>query len=49
MAQENATWGTIRIAGALANVGHHVSDQMIGNILKRHGVAPAPKRSQSTT
>jgi len=49
MAQENATWGYDRIAGALANVGHNDSDQTIGNVLKQHGIAPAPKRSQSTT
>src|SRR5512132_286223 len=48
MAQENKGWGYDRIAGALANLGHHVSNQTIGNILKRHGIAPAPKRSQST-
>lgn len=49
MAQENSGWGYDRIAGALANLGHRVSDQTIGNILKRHGIAPAPKRSQNTT
>src|SRR5262245_57394307 len=49
MAQENKSWGYDRIAGALANLGHQVSDQTIGNILKRHGIAPAPKRSQSTS
>jgi hypothetical protein len=41
--------GYDRIAGALANLGHNVSDQTIGNVLKRHGIAPARKRSQSTT
>jgi len=49
MAQENSTWGYDRIAGALANFGHYVSHQTIANILKRHGIAPAPKRSQTTT
>ena len=49
MAQENSSWGYDRIAGALTNLGHHISDQTIGNILKRHGIAPAPKRSQNTT
>src|SRR3954469_18683025 len=49
MAQENKGWGYNRIAGALANLGHQLSDQTIGNILKRHGIAPAPKRSQSTS
>src|SRR6516162_4837035 len=24
-------------------------DQTVGNVLKRHGIAPAPKRSQTTT
>jgi hypothetical protein len=49
MARENSGWGYDRIAGALANLGHTVSDQTVGNVLKRHGIAPAPKRSQNTT
>jgi len=49
MAQENTGWGYDRIVGALANLGHHVSDQTVGNILRRHGIAPAPKRGQTTT
>ena len=49
MAQENKGWGYDRIAGALANLGHQLSDQTIGNTLKRHGIAPAPKRTQSTS
>src|SRR5947209_1414369 len=48
-ARENPTWGYDRIAGALANVGHQVSDQTIGNVLNRHGIAPAPRRGQTTT
>ena len=38
-----------RIVGALANLGHVVSDQTVGNILRRYGIQPAPKRSQHTT
>ena len=49
MARENSGWGYDRIVGALANLGHKVSAQTVGNILKRHGMAPAPKRSQNTT
>ncbi len=49
MARENFGWGYDRIAGALANLGHEISDQTVGNILRRHGIAPAPKRSQTTT
>ena len=48
-ARENSSWGYDRIAGALANLGHQISDQTVGNILRRHDVAPAPKRSQTTT
>jgi hypothetical protein len=48
MARENPGWGYDRIVGALANLGQVVSDQTVGNIVRRHGIAPAPKRSQST-
>src|SRR5919107_2930848 len=49
MAKDNSGWGYDRIVGALANLGHVVSDQTVGNILRRHGIAPAPKRTQTTT
>jgi putative transposase len=49
MAQENWSWGYDRIVGALANLGYLISDQTVGNILKRHGVAPAPQRKATTT
>src|SRR5689334_14654407 len=48
-ARENPSWGYDRIAGALAYVGHQVSDQTVGNVLNRHGIAPAPRRRQTTT
>jgi putative transposase len=48
MARENSGWGHDRIAGALGNLGHNVSDQTVGNVLRRYGIAPAPKRSQTT-
>ena len=48
MARENSGWGYDRIVGALANLGHEISDQTVGNVLRRHGIAPAPKRSQTT-
>jgi putative transposase len=49
MAQENRSWGYDRIVGALANLGYTISDQTVGNILKRHGMAPAPERKTTTT
>jgi putative transposase len=38
-----------RIVGALANLGYTISDQTVGNILKRHGIPPAPERTKTTT
>ena len=38
-----------RIQGALANVGHVVARTTIADILKRHGIEPAPERSRKTT
>jgi putative transposase len=49
MARENPSWGYDRIAGALANLGHRLSDQTVGNILRRHGIPPAPQRKRTTT
>jgi putative transposase len=49
MAQENRSWGYDRILGALANLDVTVSDQTVGNVLKRHGIAPAPERKATTT
>ncbi len=47
LAKENPTWGFGRIQGALANVGYHISDTTVGNILKAHGVEPAPQRQRT--
>jgi putative transposase len=49
MANENRAWGYDRIVGALANLGYTISDQTVGNILKRHGIPPAPERKTTTT
>ena len=54
-ARENRGWGYDRIVGALANLGHQISDQTVGNILRRttwrrrpSGVARRPGRSSSS-
>jgi putative transposase len=49
IAEENRSWGYDRIVGALANLGHEVSDQTVGNVLRRHGLPPAPERKHTTT
>ncbi len=48
-AKENRDWGYDRIAGALANLGHEIRGQTVGNILKRHGIPPASERKKTTT
>jgi putative transposase len=49
MARENRSWGYNRIVGALSNLGYRISDQTVGNVLKRHGLPPAPERKTTTT
>ena len=49
MASENRDWGYDRIAGALANLGYEISDQAVGNVLRRHGVPPSPERKRTTS
>jgi putative transposase len=49
MAKENRSWGYDRIAGALVELGYDISDQTVGNILKRRGIPPAPERKKTTT
>jgi transposase InsO family protein len=49
MARENPNWGYDRIQGSLANLGHEISDTTVSNILKSHGVEPAPARKRQST
>ncbi len=49
MARENPTWGYDRIQGALANLGHEISDTTVGNILREHGIEPATQRKRKST
>jgi putative transposase len=47
MARENPSWGYDRIVGAFANLEHRLTDKPVGNVLRRHGISPEPKRKQS--
>lgn len=49
LAQENRSWGYDRLVGALADLGYTISDQTVGNVLKRHGIPPAPARKKTMT
>jgi transposase InsO family protein len=44
MAQEVPGWGYTTIRGALFNLGHTVARETVRNILKEHGIVPAPER-----
>jgi transposase InsO family protein len=46
IAMENETWGYDRIAGAVKNLGYEVSDETVGNILRRNGILPARGRKR---
>jgi transposase InsO family protein len=49
MAKNNTTWGYDRIQSALRNVGYHISDTTVGNVLREHGIEPVPRRGRYTT
>jgi hypothetical protein len=49
MAREDCAWGYDQIVGALANIGFTISDQTMGNILKRHGIALVLECKATTT
>ena len=49
MAKENPTWGYDHIQGALKNLGITLCDTTVGNILREHGIEPAPERQRKTT
>ena len=47
--QENPTWGSNRIVGALDNLGFRISDSTVDNIRHRNGLEPAPVRGKATS
>jgi putative transposase len=49
LAKENRSWGYDRIVGVLTELGYDISDQTVGNILKRRGIPTAPERKKITT
>ena len=49
MDRENRSWGYDCIVGVVANLGYRISDQTVGNILKRHDIPLAPERTKTLT
>jgi putative transposase len=48
LARENCRWGYLRIVGELKKLGIAVSKGSVANVLRRHGLRPAPRRSGPT-
>ncbi|MGW9022656.1 IS3 family transposase [Streptomyces sp. NPDC055722] len=48
LASENPTWGYRRIHRELVAVGITVAASTVWNILKEHGIGPAPERTHTT-
>jgi len=49
MALDNETWGYTRIRDSVDNLGHEICRDTVANILKNHGIEPAPERGPRTT
>ena len=48
LAKENSGWGYLRIVGELKKLGIAVSKGSVANVLRRHGLRPAPRRAGPT-
>ena len=48
LARENTSWGYRRIHGELAAIGIKVAASTVWEILKEHGIDPAPRREHTT-
>ena len=48
LAQENPRWGYLHIVGELKKLGVTVSKTSVANVLRRHRLPPAPRRSGPT-
>jgi hypothetical protein len=48
LADDNPNWGYRRIHGELAALGVKVAASAVWNILKEHGIDPAPERDHTT-
>lgn len=49
LAKENPTWGYNRIQGGIGNLGCSISDTSVANILRAHGMDPAPDRKRQSS
>jgi putative transposase len=49
LAKENPSWCYKRIEGAVENLGRVISNTAVANILKAHGIGPAPDRKRQSS
>ena len=47
IAEENPSWGYSRLVGALKNLGIKRCEETVAEVLRRHGIPPAPQRQPS--
>jgi hypothetical protein len=47
--REVQQWTASELIDGLANLGYVISDQTVGNILRRRALPPAPERKRTTT
>jgi len=48
LAEQNPRWGYRRIQGEMRKLGHRCSHWTVRKVLRRHGLPPAPRRSQGS-
>ena len=48
LAKDNSRWGCLRIVGECKKLGTVVSKGSVANVLRRHGLRPAPRRAGPT-
>ena len=48
LSKENPRWGYLRMVGELKRLGITVSKGSVANVLRRHGLPPAPRRTGPT-
>ena len=46
-ARDNVSWGYKRIEGAMHDLGYFICSSTVANILKQHGIDPAPNRMRT--
>src|SRR5262249_3626429 len=49
LARENPRFGYKKVVGELLKLGYHVGRSTVRDVLKRHGIQPAPERTRNSS